>query len=76
MMSGRSTGRLYGASWEAKFFRRASTHPDEAKQDFDSWSKEIEARIAAIRAGGCCLLTFNQASARAQSDRSATPAII
>src|SRR5690349_12563568 len=42
-------GRQYGAHHEAKFFRPATTKPNEAKRDFGEWVAEVEARIDAIR---------------------------
>jgi hypothetical protein len=42
--------RLYGASWEAKFFAPAEVKPGEAKSRFNEWLAEVENRSSAIRA--------------------------
>ena len=61
-------GRLYGPSFEAKFYAAASTNRHEAERQFDEWKAETNARIAAIRAqrkGEGVPLTRQQARALA-----------
>jgi hypothetical protein len=61
-------GRLYGQSFEAKFYAPASTKRPDAERQFHEWEAEINARIAAIRAqrtGEGIPLTRHQARALA-----------
>jgi hypothetical protein len=43
-------GRLYGAHYEAKFFRPKSTKHHEATKDYGAWLAETEYRVEEIRA--------------------------
>jgi hypothetical protein len=43
-------GRLYGASYEAKFTAPADTKRRDAERQFHEWQAEVDTRVAAIRA--------------------------
>jgi integrase len=61
-------GRLYGQSFEAKFYAPASTKRQDAERQFHEWEAETNARVAAIRAqrtGEGIPLTRHEARARA-----------